>query len=203
MEKQYFDLMQFFDGYVRNYRRLNLSHLHNRSMFTKREVEYFANLGEMLGFDAFVEDSKFDKIKKRSRPMDLAWWKFDARYDKESFLYLALHLERENVWNKDVETIEKLFSETEEGFIPHNIIGIQYLESAERIGMLNDLIIQKNRIQNSNALMIYRFYDSVNDVEGVHAYYFTPAGLSESRKAISTTDNSGYWYSCFEEEYAS
>ena len=118
-------------------------------------------------------------------------------------MYLALHLERENVWNKDFETIEKLFSETEEGFIPHNVIGIQYLESAERIGMLNDLIIQKNRIQNSNALMIYRFYDSVNDVEGVHAYYFTPLGLGESRIAISKIDDSGYWYSCFEEEYAS
>lgn len=52
--------MQFFEGYVGNYRRMNLSQLHNRSMFTKRAIDYFANLGEMLGFDAFVEDSKFD-----------------------------------------------------------------------------------------------------------------------------------------------
>lgn len=60
IEKQYFNLMQFFEGYVGNYRRMNLSQLHNRSMFTKRAIDYFANLGEMLGFDAFVEDSKFD-----------------------------------------------------------------------------------------------------------------------------------------------
>jgi hypothetical protein len=73
VKKQRFDLMQFFEGYVRNYRRLNLSHVHNRSMFTQREVDYFANLGEMLGYDAFIEDAKFDKIKGRSRPMDLAW----------------------------------------------------------------------------------------------------------------------------------
>ncbi len=202
MKKQYFDLMQFFNGYVRNYRRLNLSHLHNRSMFTKREIEYFANLGELLGFDAFVEDSKFDKIKGRSRPMDLSWWKWDARKDDENFLYLALHLERESVWNKDIETIEKLFSQTEEGFVPHNVIGIQYLESAERIVMLNDLIVQKNRIQNSNILMVYRFNDTLHDLQGVHAYYFTPSGLSESRRAICKPDESGYWFSCFEEEYA-
>ena len=87
---------------------MNLSNLHNRSMFTKREIEYFANLGEMLGFDAYVEDSKFDKLKGRSRPMDLSWWKWDARFDDEVYQPPALHLERENVWNKDVDTIEKL-----------------------------------------------------------------------------------------------
>lgn len=201
MDRQYFNLMQFFDGYVRNYRRMNLSHLHNRSMFTKREIDYFANLGEVLGFDAFVEDSKFDKIKGRSRPMDLSWWKWDARKDKEKFSYLALHLERESMWKKDIDTIEKLFSETEEGFIPHNVIGIQYVESAERIEMLNDLIIKKNKIQNSNVLMVYRFYDPLIEVETVHAYYFTPTGLRESRNSICDLDDSGYWFLCFEEEY--
>nr|WP_259548299.1 hypothetical protein [Heyndrickxia oleronia] len=95
MEKQYFNLVQFFEGYVRNYRRMNLSYLHNVSMFTKREIDFFARLGEMLGFDAFIEDSKFDKLKGRSRPMDLSWWKWDARFEDEQFLYLALHLERE------------------------------------------------------------------------------------------------------------
>ncbi|WP_223254505.1 hypothetical protein [Bacillus sp. HNG] len=117
MKKQYFDLIQFFEGYVRNYRRMNLSHIHNRSMFTQREIDYFANLGEMLGFDAFVEDSKFDKVKGRSRPMDLAWWKWNETIDKENYVYLALHLERENQWNKDEDTIEKLFSETEDSLI--------------------------------------------------------------------------------------
>lgn len=201
MEKQYFNLMQFFNGYIRNYRRMNLSPLHNRSMLTKREIDYFANLGELLGFDSFVEDSKFDKIKKRSRPMDLAWCKFDARYDKESFMYLALHLERENVWNKDVETIEKLFSKTDEGFVPHNVIGIQYIESAERVDILNNLIIKKNVVQKSNVLMIYRYYDTALEIERVCAYYFKPSGFIEKRKAICKPDETGYWFSCFDEEY--
>jgi hypothetical protein len=63
MEKQYFNLMLFFEVYVRNYRRPNLSHLHNRSMFTKREIDYFVNLGEMLGYHVFVEDYKFDDYR--------------------------------------------------------------------------------------------------------------------------------------------
>lgn len=202
MKKQYFNLNQFFEGYVRNYRRMNLSQLHNRSMFTKREIDYFANLGEMLGFDAFVEDSKFDKLKGRSRPMDLSWWKWDARFDIENFLYLALHLERENVWNKDVETIEKLFSQTEEGYIPHNVIGIQFIESAERIDYLNELILQKNKVQQSNALMVYRYYDAEHDLERICTYSFTPKGLTEVRTAICKQDESGCWYMCFDEDFA-
>jgi len=159
-------------------------------MFTKREIDYFANLGEMLGFDAFIEDSKFDKSKGRSRPMDLSWWKWDARIDDENFLYLTLHLEREFISNKDVETIEKLFSDTEESYIPHNVIGIQYIESADRIDYLNDLILQRNMIQQSNCLMIYRYYDSNLDLERVCAYTFTPKGLNKVRNAICNQDDS-------------
>ncbi|WP_197277479.1 hypothetical protein [Bacillus sp. FJAT-27245] len=92
---------------------MNLTRLHNRSMMTNREIDYFANLGEILGFDSFVEDSEFDKSKNHSRPMDLAWWKWDLRENKEYYDHLALHLERENSSNKDIDTIDKLFSETE------------------------------------------------------------------------------------------
>lgn len=201
-KKQYLDLIQFFEGYVRNYRRMNLSYNHNRSMITKREIDYFANLGEMLGFDAFVEDSKFDKSKMRSRPMDLALWKWDQRVDTENYMYLALHLERENQWNKDEETIEKLFSSTDDGFIPHNVIGIQFVESKDRIEYLNDLVMKKNEYQKSNTLMIYRYYDVKYGLEVVSGYHFTPIGLSEIRNAICKQDELGYWFMCFDEEYA-
>ncbi|MFP7495278.1 hypothetical protein SFC66_15985 [Terribacillus saccharophilus] len=201
MNKQHFDLMQFLEGYVRNYRRMNLSYLHNRSMVTKREIDYFANLGQMLGFEAYIEDSKFDKLKGRSRPMDLSWWKWDARKDNENYLHLALHLERENVWDKDVETIEKLFSETEDGYVPHNVIGIQLVESAERICLLNELISKKNVHQQSNVLMIYRYFDAEIDFDRVSAYFFTPEGNVESREAICKQDESGYWFMSFVEDY--
>lgn len=201
MKKQYLDMMQFFEGYVRNYRRMNLSNIHNRSMFTQREIDYFSNLGEMLGFDSFVEDGKFDKIRGRSRPMDLAWWKWDERIDKENYVHLALHLERESLCNKDEDTIEKLFSETEEGYIPHNVVGIQYVESSKRIDFLNNLVIKRNATQKSNALMVYRYYDSEYDVERVTAYLFNTNGLYEQRSAICKRDELGYWFMCFEEEY--
>ncbi|WP_216830304.1 hypothetical protein [Alkalihalobacterium elongatum] len=197
MKKQYLDLMQFFEGYIRNYRRMNLSVAHNRSMFSKREIDYFANLGEMLGFDAFIEDSKFDKASGRSRPMDLSWWKWDERIDKENYIYLALHLERENQWDKAEETIEKLFAETKPDYIPHNVIGIQNIKSEDRIEALNSLVVTKNKAQQSNVLMIYRFYDRDLDVERVRGYHFSPNGTEEVREANCKQDEVGYWFMYF------
>ncbi|MFA9560486.1 hypothetical protein ACERII_24610 [Evansella sp. AB-rgal1] len=201
MEKR-LDLVPFFEGYVRNYRRMNLLNDHNRSMMTKREIDYFANLGEMLGFDSFIEDSKFDREKGRSRPMDLSWWKWDHRIDIENYAYLALHLERESQWSRDEETIHKLFSETEEGYVPHNVIGIQYVKSGERISYLNRLVEAKNSIQGSHVLMVYRYYDEEYKLERVCGFYFDQSGMKEERKAICKQDELGYWFMCFEEEYS-
>ena len=194
--------MQFFEGYVRNYRRMNLSHQHNLSMFTQREINHFAELGEMLGFEAFIEDGKMDKLKGFSRPMDLSWWKWDARVSQEDYHYLALHLERENVPSKDSETIEKLFSVTEEGYVPRNIIGIQFVESAERILVLNELVKQKNEVQNSNVLMIYRYEDLQKNIQRVNAYYFDQ-NVQDCRKAFCLKDEWDYWFMVFEEEHSS
>lgn len=192
-EKQYFNLMQFFEGYVRNYRRFNLSTVHNRSMFTQREINHFANLGEMLGFDAFIEDSKFDSAKGRSRPMDLAWWKLDIDKSDEEYNHLALHLERENIGAKDLETVEKLFSETHEYYVPHNVIGIQRISSLERMSRLNEEVVNRNVIQQSAALMIYWYYDRDIEANLVFGEYFGPAGERESREAQCTADDFGYW----------
>jgi hypothetical protein len=201
LERQYFNLMIFFEGYVKNYRRLNLTQQHNKSMLTRREIDYFANLGEVLGYDVFMEDSKHDYQRNRSRPMDLAWWKWDSRIDKENYIGLVLHLERENQWNKDTDTIDKLFSKTDEGYIPHNVIGIQNIPSISRIDYLNEIVIKKNKWQGSEVLMVYRFFDQEFNLDRVLAFYFTKSGLIEERKAVCKKDELGYWFMCFEEEF--
>jgi hypothetical protein len=201
VDRKYINLIQLFEGYVRNYRRMNLTREHNSSMFTKREIDYFANLGEMLGFETFIEDGKFDKEKGKSRPMDLSWWKWDKRIDPENYVYLALHLERENQCNRDLETIDKLFSKTEENYAPHNVIGIQFIDTKERIEFLNEVVIEKNVVQRSNVLMIYRYYDKEFDLERIYAYSYSTEGLKDIRKAVCKQDFLGHWYMCFEEEF--
>ena len=202
VEKKHLNLMQFFEGYVNCYRTMNLSADHNTSMFTKREIEFFMKLGEMLGFHVFIEDFKPNEELGRSRPMDLAWWKWDARIDLKHYAYLALHLERESLAQKDIETIDKLFSTTDSGYVPHNVIGIQYVTSADRMDLLNERILEKNKVQQSNVLIVYRYIDDVLNVQRVHAYSITNEGIKEERNAILQQDRLGYYYMCFEEEYA-
>ena len=202
MPKELFNLMSFFEGYVRNYRRLNLHQSTNRSMFTKKEIDYFVNLGEMLGLFSFVEDYKPGTDYGRSRPMDLSWWKWDGRLDKVDYQHIVLHLERENLFKKDTETIDKLFSKTDDYYIPHYVIGIQNVENRERIRFLNNLVIEKNLRQKSEVLMIYRYYDKPNAIDRIECYFFDENNtLIETRRAVSTVDDSEYWFMAFEEEY--
>ena len=201
MSEKQFDLMNLFEGYVRNYRRMNLFQATNTSMFTKREIDYFANIGEVLGYFSFVEDSKPNIEYRRSRPMDLSWWKSDANESKENFSQLVLHLERESNPSKSIETIDKLFCNTEENYKPVNVIGIQNVKSVEDIEALNKLVCEKNKAQKSFVLMIYRFYDKNKDFDRIKGYYIENDSIIYTKSAISDTDKTGYWFMCFDEEY--
>lgn len=68
--------------------------------------------------------------------MDLAWWKWDERINSEEFTDFVLHLERENIESKDVDTIGKLFADTGDFPNPQYVIGLQYLKNKDRIKWL-------------------------------------------------------------------
>jgi hypothetical protein len=72
-------LKRICEGYVRCYRTLNLNLLHNNATdFTKRELSFFSDLGERLGYISLMEaDSR----------SDLGWYIPDQQR--------VLHLERE------------------------------------------------------------------------------------------------------------
>jgi len=114
---------------------------------------------------------------------------------------LILHLERKNQWDKDIDTIDKLFSSTHEAYIPQNVIGIQNVSSASKITNLNNLVVNKNEGQQSNVLMVYCFYDHDNSFDRVWAYFIPSSGPIEVRRPIRTCDNFGSWNMCFDEEY--
>ena len=65
--------------------------------------------------------------------MDLSGWKYDARENEDEFIKLVLHIQKENQ-AKAEETIEKLFSKTEEDYIPDYVIGIQNVWEAQGKG---------------------------------------------------------------------
>lgn len=50
MCRESLSLLNILEGYIRNYRKLNLFQATNKSMYTKREIGYFETVGEYLGF---------------------------------------------------------------------------------------------------------------------------------------------------------
>lgn len=156
--------MNLFDGYVRNYHTFNLSIYHGKHSFTMTEIEYFSRLGSMLGFHPFTEDT----CNGTYRPMDLTWW---GNYDNEYWHDFVLHLERENLFNKDEETLEKLFAKRE--YIPANVIGIMNVPSRERIEHLVNCTKSKSSIKNT--LLVFRTNSTGKNqayFDEVYAYLF-------------------------------
>jgi len=206
-DKYAISLYNIFEGYVRNYRRLNIHQASHSSMFTRREIEYFATVGEYLGFFSFVEDSKRQQGERgnHSRPMDLAWWQYDRRGQDEEVVFtkLILHLERENLASKAKETIEKLFCASDEDYTPYYVIGIIWVDNEAEITDLQKKVVEKNKKQKSEVLMIYRYEDKKNKVDVIEAHFtgFEIDKKNNPRYAILKTDEIDYWTMCFEEEH--
>jgi hypothetical protein len=51
------NLMNLFDGFVKNYHTFNLSIYHGKHSFAMTEIEYFSRLGSILGYYPFTEDT--------------------------------------------------------------------------------------------------------------------------------------------------
>ncbi|MFT4414791.1 hypothetical protein ACLM5H_13110 [Fredinandcohnia humi] len=169
------NLLKLFDGYVKNYHTLNLTIHHGKHSFTMTEIEYFSRLGSMLGYSPFTEDT----CNGENKPMDLTWW---DKYDGEYWNDFILHLERENYFNKDEETLEKLFQDRK--YIPKNVIGIMNVRNKERIDEL--LSIAKSICKIDNALLIFKTYSTGKGqpyFDEVYAYLLKKGKLSKPKKA--------------------
>jgi len=172
------NLMKLFDGYVRNYHSLNLTMHHGKHSFTMTEIEYFSRLGSMLGYYPFTEDT----CNGSNRAMDLTWW---DNYDGEYWHDFILHLERENYFYKDFETLEKLFSKRE--ITPENLIGII---SSPNLNRVDELLKQaKKMCKSDNAMLIFRT-NSIGNKKGyfdeVYSFLFQGKNIVEEKSAYIT-----------------
>lgn len=188
------DLLKLFDGYVRNYHTLNLTIHHGNHSFTMSEIEYFSRLGSMLGYCSFTEDT----CNGKDRPMDLTWWDND---DGEYWNDLILHLERENYFNKEEETLEKLFGN--HACTPLNVFGILKVRNHERMEELIALTQKVCRIDN--ALLVFKTNSSGKNqpyLDEVHAYLFNKSKIVATKTAY-ISDISGTLYMYYKKEGSS
>jgi len=167
--------MKIFEGYVRNYHTFNLTVHHGKHSFTMTEIEYFSRLGSMLGYSPFTEDT----CNGKNRAMDLTWW---DNGDETGWNDFILHLERENYFGKDEETLNKLFCEREA--IPEHVIGIMNVRSTERIKQLLERVNELCSIED--ALLVFKTDSHENHKlyhDKVYAYHFQHNSIVEEKVA--------------------
>ncbi len=160
------DLKNIFIGYVKNYHTLNLTYQQCEHTFTMKEIDYFARLGSMLGYDTFTEDT----IDGSHRRMDLTWWG-DFDYKIAEWTTLILHLERENSIDKALETLEKLH-DYDKKYKPLNRIGIIHVENTIHMNELQKTAI-KFFPSEENVLLIYRIWNETGDFNDVYGFIMT------------------------------
>ncbi|MGB3259837.1 hypothetical protein [Paenisporosarcina sp.] len=187
------NLMKLFDGYVRNYHTFNLTIHHGKHSFTMTEIEYFSKLGSMLGYSPFTEDT----CNGINRAMDLTWW---DNGDETGWTDFILHLERENYFGKDEETLDKLFCDRE--VIPEHVIGIMNVRSTDRI---QELLIQATELcKIKDALLIFKTNSTGKNqlyFDEVHAYHLQYNKKVKVKKKVAyVSDIAGTLFMHYENE---
>ena len=185
--------MKLFDGYVRNYHTFNLTIHHGKHSFTMTEIEYFSKLGSMLGYSPFTEDT----CNGKNRAMDLTWW---DNGDETGWNDFVLHLERENYFSKDEETLDKLFCDRDA--IPEHVIGIMNVRSTDRINELLERATELCKIKD--ALLIFRTNSTGKQqvyFDEVHAYHLQYNKKVKIKKKVAyVSDIAGTLFMHYENE---
>ena len=97
-----------------------------RQKFYIREVDFFARLGESLGYLTFFHDRGLDLRYQREVPMDLAWY---ARKQEAEHFRIVLRIETGKLFLKSYNKLaNKILASSKSGHVPPNLIAIVHSE---------------------------------------------------------------------------
>ncbi len=171
-------LQMIFNGYVTCYRKNNWHTTAKYHDMTHRELQFFMQLGESLGFIVRRE-------MEWQYPRDLCWC--ETHESIKPFLYL----ERENLDNRAEHTINKMLNPDNSKDIPILVCVFGWIRP-NTLDKMKSLIRQSHLVDQSFLIVSWvgEDKDTVNDVEG----WSLCDGQEAVRTAKAETDDAGYWY---------
>lgn len=166
-------LQRICEGYVHCYRTFRLRTRNNWSDLTHREVGFFCQLGEMLGFFALQEQNKDD----------LHWYE-DFRATKR-----ALHLERETEDSRAcTEAVRKLIDDRQAKYL----VAVLGWVVEDRIDQIKEQV-RSSQLGN-RCLAVMAFVGPNKDsATGFRALVFSGSAVL-GREGKAEWDNGNYWY---------
>lgn len=179
-------LQMIFNGYVTTYRKNNWHTTAKYSDMTHKELNFFIQLGESLGFMVRRE-------MNWSYPRDLCWC--DGATGDKPYLYL----ERENQDGQAEYTIEKILNPDNSRDIPI-LVSVFGNISKETLKNIKSLI--RNKLPESQYFLMISWPPENENVDEddndiVEGWIFSK-GQETVRTAKANMDKGGYWFIFFD-----
>lgn len=166
-----FNLMNIFNGFIKNYENLNLNVNDSNEEFIKKENKFFIMIGQFLGYQVLLK--KGPKFFNK----EIVWISSDIENKK------VLSILREDDLTKDLENIQNLvnYLKDEEETI---VINIVETSSQKRVDYLNNIILTSKLCIKKEVLVIYIIRDILNSTNYLTANIFFENKLVSSKKAL-------------------
>lgn len=166
-----FNLMNIFNGFIRNYENFNLSINDKTESIIKKENKFFIMIGQLLGFEVISKQGKSFFENK------IVW------IDKDNKNKAFLTVVREEDLTKDLQSIQNLVRYLKEKN-DQNIINIVETSSEKRIEYLNNIILTSSLCIKKEILVIYIIKDILNSRSYITANLYNANKLELSKKAV-------------------
>lgn len=182
-----FDLMNIFNGFIRNYANFGLNKNDSRFEAVKKEVKYFIMLGQLLGYSVMHKGVNNDEETSLNK-IEVAWKDYD--FNTLSTNPIKLQLFREIDLINDLQAIQSLLYRIKED---SNKLYIQILETSSntRIDYLNNIISTSPLCIKKDILVIYIIRDILNDKSYYNGYLFENGKVTKAKKGICYADIDG------------
>ncbi|GAB6170282.1 hypothetical protein JCM1393_27420 [Clostridium carnis] len=180
-----FDLMNIFEGLVRNYVKFGLNNDSSKSDIINQEVKYIISVGEVLGYSALVNNrEKVSEYNKKN--IEVLWRKYDDKkaLPKELVLYFSIE---EDLIN-DIKAIENLMITISNEKNTQSFMQFLEVSSKERISYINKLIQSSRFTLNKDVLLVYKIQNILEKKSYWYAYLFSENTIVKEKKASSYVD---------------
>lgn len=173
-----FDLLNIFEGLIRNYSKFKLDKNSTKESIVNKELSYISLLGELLGYSSTIDtDENNNKIIKWKQFNDI-----DSTPNK-----LILYYSREDDITKDVLALQTLLNKIKMGHEDTSYMLNVEVSSEARIKYLNSLINEPYCV-NKEILIIYKIPQILESKSDLSAYLFKDGEIYRERHAKSYID---------------
>lgn len=174
-----FNLMNIFNGFIRNYENFNLNINDKKEDFIKKENKFFIMIGQLLGFEVLSKKGKGIFENK------IVW--IDKDNDDKSVLFVV----REDDLTEDLQNIQNIVTYLKEKN-DNSVINILETSSERRIEYLNNIILTSGLCIKKEILVIYIIKDILNSKNYITANLYLGNKLILSKKAVISLKSSNF-----------